>query len=457
MSFTLAIFILLSILGFLTLNLIKGTTFLEKLSLSFPVGIGVYTFLMFLGNWIGIPFNPFHQSIMIAFSTWGLLVFNLVMNKPQPPFPKAKMSLSPACIFLLVIATFVSASFLYTTYWPVHSFDSLTMYDFRGLVFQKQGKIFDIDDAYHGSYPLLTSLAHTLFYLFGSKNPQWLYSAFYLSLLAFFFERARRLVGNTKSAILTALFATTPIIFYFSTIAYTNLPYTLYIFASFVFVIDLIKGNEEGRIVLIGLMLGLASWIRPATEWFFISVLFAVFLLARKVEQTPHFNKRSLMNIMTLLAVFSFFYAPWRIYQKLVLNLADPTNGIVPFLTSGIRFDMVREIIKTTIDFLAVNQEKEFGLVMLVFALSFPFIRKKNIPTFCLLILYFFSWVSAIYSARTIYETDAQWLHASVQDSAKRLFIIFVPVFLYVSAEFFSNIKSNSATKNENIDNNSRL
>jgi len=120
-------------------------------------------------------------------------------------------------------------SFTLTIYYPVYVWDALALYDFRAKIIAQTGFFVQVagNFTYFAQYPLLTSLTHTIIYLFGGNNPQFTYSIYYVSFAVIFFSLINKESGRLIALIASLFLVTSPEIFQHSIIAYTNLPYTI--------------------------------------------------------------------------------------------------------------------------------------------------------------------------------------------------------------------------------------
>ena len=274
------IFILLITLGIglpLGLLISKKQNLFNVLGGAFPLGIGIFTLLMFLGNLIGIKFSLLNEVILLASLVIPLMVFarkrikiffiNLQKSFKRPVFTSVEKIMLAVLIFL------VATSLVNTLYWPGHIWDSLTLYAETG--FMKEAWI----ASYYWGYPLLTSLAHTIVYLCGGAYPQFLYSLFYLSLGLFFYGSLREFTSRKISMFFTLMLFITQPIFYHSLISLTNLPYTVYLFFAAIYIYLWDKKRERGYLILSALFTGLSTWTR-SVEPFWMGLLLIVVLVS---------------------------------------------------------------------------------------------------------------------------------------------------------------------------------
>ncbi len=230
--------LLIFVLGFSLANLIlPKAEGLEKLSLSFVLGIGVFTFFWFLLNLVGIPYifvSGFVLFLILILLIWGA---NRLIHKERQENVKVidiayfkRMSVIEKVSLALIVFFFLSV-LVGNIYWPVRHWDSLVLYDFRAKIFAQTGFMQDaIDSGYFFGFPLLTALAHTWAYLSGFKNPSFIYGLFYMFFIINFFINIKKLhIKRTFVLLLTLLLTVSPRLFDHTQWSYTNLPYSVYL------------------------------------------------------------------------------------------------------------------------------------------------------------------------------------------------------------------------------------
>ena len=186
-------FILLITFGIglpLTLLIAPKHNIIGRLGLSYLLGIGIFTLLMFATNLLGLKLTFANNILIFLFAATSLIFFGRMRLKGYwKDFKKSFKSFHPGLtekVTIGAIGYFIVSSFANTFYWPVYIWDALTLYDFRGHLFAQTGfiqnTITSLNSGYYFSYPLFTSLSHTIVYLSGGANSQFIYSLFYLSL-----------------------------------------------------------------------------------------------------------------------------------------------------------------------------------------------------------------------------------------------------------------------------------
>ena len=173
-------FTLIFIFGyFLSIVLVERMHLLERLGISYLLGLGIMTLLMFCYSTLGIKITL--NSTLIALVILVLVVFllskifkreiSLDLSKLLTPIIEASTFEK---VMVVIIAGLGIASLVITTYFPVYIWDALAIYDFRGKIIAHEGFYTQIASNYFWfkGYPLFTSLSHTLVYLFGGINPK---------------------------------------------------------------------------------------------------------------------------------------------------------------------------------------------------------------------------------------------------------------------------------------------
>src|SRR6185312_4256243 len=116
--------------------------------------------------------------------------------------------------------------------------------DFLGKLFSQGGLFSDLirvegeNANYYFTYPPLLSLAHSINYILRQNNPMLLYSAFYIVLLIIFYSRLRIRVNELTSLLFTLFLAVVYLIFYHSTIAYSNLSFSVSFSLGIIYIAD---------------------------------------------------------------------------------------------------------------------------------------------------------------------------------------------------------------------------
>jgi len=301
---------LLGFLGILTFGFFVSDSFLnntsclvEKVLAGFLIGSGFFTILIFIINWwFGIPFGTNYLLLFIILLNIVALILNLLVKrnkKGNSSFGYSlcfkeifkNLSLAEKLVIAIIMFLFVS-SFLQNIYWPVKDWDALAVYDFRAKTFVDTGFMMSaISSGYFTNYPLYTSLLHTVLYLFNFSNPLFVYTILYICLVSTLFFVAFRISKNRLFSLILALFVSAShSIFGHSMMAYTNLPYAVFLAVGFVYIINSFKEKDINlRIFLYGaIFVSLSSWIRISEPFWLIGLFFVLLFLlySRKIIYT---------------------------------------------------------------------------------------------------------------------------------------------------------------------------
>jgi len=427
------IFILLIALGIglpLSLLIASKGNLLGRLGISFPLGIGIFTLGMYLSNLLGLRFTPLNNFLLFLLLSIPILLFEKGRIKKYfvefyHSAKNVQLSLDEKVI-LGVLGFFVVSSFINTFYWPVYSWDSLVLYDFRGRVLAMTGFIKDaFFSNYYVSYPLLTSLSHSVIYLSGGKNPQFLYSLFYLSLGLCFYGLLREIISRRLSLLFTTLLLTVPLVFEHSLISYTNLPYTAFLSLGVIYYYLWDRKREPGYLVLSAVLVGLSTWTRGIEPyWLGIFLIVVIVSLLR----------RKLFDVV----IYSLFFFPiqqvWKIFQNSLQGLPQSIVGEVASNTGILSNALDLNRWSQVLGYLYQYIINPWGAVFSAFILAFlfSFIIKKQKESFLIFSITFVL-LSLLLLGTFIYSFTAKnWME--IGDAANRMSMIFYPLFIYCTA-----------------------
>jgi len=303
--------------------------------------------------------------------------------------------------------------------------DAVTLYDFRAHVFVNTGFINNVwASSYYLGYPLLTSLSHTIVYLSGGNNPQFIYSLFYLSLGLTFYGSLREFIDRRLSLTFTMLLLVTPIIFGHSIIAYTNLPFTVYFgLGTLFYYIGLMKKNS-GLTVLAWSLVGLSIWTR-SIEPFWLGMVFIAFA-------TMLFQKKFIALLKIILALFTIFviFAIFRGFLPKIFTIR--IGSTLPFsLFNFLNFE--RWILVFKYIFETIIQPWGMIFYSFVFALILTILNKmKNLFLLFFIALVFMGMLFAAIFVNSFLEVSGNWLAGG--DATTRLSMFMYPVLIFCIA-----------------------
>lgn len=411
---------------------------LERLSLSFILGLGIFTLCWFLLNLVGIPFTLYSGlglAIILSIILFGLS--KLIPRRKEKKTEKSiltyfkDMDLIEKAVFVVIIFLFL-ASLLGDLYWPVRHWDSLTLYDFRAKIFAETGYMMKAT-LYNGffGYPLLTSLSHTLVYLSGFANPSFIYSFFYMSFVTNIFVNLKKLkLSRVMVLFITLIIAVSPRIFDHSLTAYTNLPYLTYLVLGSIYLYFGIKNKNIGSFVLSAVLIGLSTWTRSVEPFWLSCILVGIVF--------PLINKKWLWPIFYVLS-FALIMLPWRYFQASYhANTANVVNQVVS-ASNGVVQSLQLNTLKITLDFVKTNVVFAYApyFVLLGFILIYKLVKKStNWLLFTLMILN----LGLVFAGTLIFVRSTPYWQ-EIPDSLTRMTMFFPPLIVFLSAELLSEAK----------------
>ena len=410
---------------------------LEQIALGYVLGVGIFTFIWFLINWAGIPYNLTSGfGVLIVLNTIVYISDRLFNKKIKEKYVLDLTFFKKLNVLekiLLGIIVFLSVSALIQTiYWPIRYWDSLVLYDFRAKIFAATGNMQDvIASSYFLGYPLLTSLGHAWVYILGGSNPSFLYSIYYISLLVVIFFNIRKLnLGTTLSLFLTSMVALSPRLFDHTQWAYTNLPYSIYIILGSIYLYFGIKKKDLGSYIISALLISLSTWTRTAEPFWLSCVITAVVF---------SFFIRKWFWPLIYASVVASIMLPWRVFQGIynlgTVNVASQVASTSQGVVQSLQFS----ILKPAFDFVMANVVNMYLIyfVLLGIILLIKLFTKSKEWLFASLIILDLGLTFAgtlIFVKDTVYWQD-------IPDSLARM-VMFVPVLiLFLSAELLSEIK----------------
>jgi hypothetical protein len=441
------------LLGFLILVFWKDDfRFGERLFLSFPLGLGISTLIMFIQGRLNIPLDGKRILFILVgivsflfilaiikrrFSFWGLRDF-FIWEKIFKMFKVKKISkLEIILIFLLFFL--VCWSFLVTFTWPVITWDALSLYDFRAKRFFEAHSLAESiltrgtreQISYNYSYPFFTSLAHAFVYFIGGSNPKFIYSLAYLSLIGSFYFVLRRKVSRTISLFFTAILATDKEFLYHSTIAYTNLYFALFLGIGSIHLLQWQENNKNGQLILSALFSGLAVWTR-SQEPLWIAPL--VFLLVYGVL------RRKLLPLIFYFSTVLSFRQLWESYRSHIFESLGGAH--LYLLKTSFYFDLTKISLSFfyAIKTFLVNNKVSFAFFILAL---FLVVIKKEMRKYLHILILMFLFIVIVWGGTYFFSLNFSWWN-KIPGSIIRMSMFFqILIFYFAAVAFFQGAGRN--------------
>jgi hypothetical protein len=273
--------------------LFNSLSWLELLSLVFPIGAGVLTWVWFITGWAGIPINRI--ILILMFLVVNLILFALrraffrgsSFSHPQswlpgyPSLSKADVTLMAILMIAFCVSSWLAISRSYSVY------DGIAMWAPKGYGIALEQSIWGAHWGNHDlSYPLQIHFLIAAFRLFsgdilpGSKIIFPLYH--FSMILGIYSYLTKRRVSPAFRTPAVIILLTVPTLFRFSTIGYANLPMAATFTLAFLWGIEGVEQEDRRLQFLSGLLLAFTVWmIIEGVLYAFIAV--GVLLLTRSL------------------------------------------------------------------------------------------------------------------------------------------------------------------------------
>jgi hypothetical protein len=446
--------LLVLIFGFLlSVILVEEMHPMERLGISYLLGFGIFTLLMFCYSTLGIKITLISTLTALGICITATLAFFKVFKRKisinLSGFIKSLFYLSRLeKIIVSVIAGLVVASFTISIYFPVYIWDALALYDFRAKIIAQIGFYTQIANNYvwFGGYPLFTSLSHTLVYIFGGNNPQFLYSSMYVSYIFVFYGALRQIVNRKVSLISTLLLATTPVFFDHSTFAYTNLPYSIFLSMGSIYIyVWLVKNKPFGYLILAAVMTGLSTWTRSTEPFWIINLIVLAILLLYKI-------KKYLLPLVVYLSTFLLIREPWNIVNNYILtdrkaliasNIEPVTSSYISIISRIPEWNRIVEIGVYIYKYIVVSWYPFLFLFLLCLLLSVKNFFHRYGSFFVLIIILYFCLL--VFGTYLFTFSNVSW--NEIPDSARRMSMFFMPLMIFYAGMVFDTFSSSTNFK----------
>lgn len=432
--------LLLLFFGLLITILLKVKAGLaERLSLSYLLGIGLFTFFVFAFDLLFNIDYSINNTFSLLISSC-LILFAIKYKDTIEFFKNIKFEKKPFKWQSVLFWSFIGLVTVYTLvvnlYWPVYDWDALALYDFRSKVFLIDDNLIHaaISNDYFMGYPLLTSLSHLFIYQIGLQSPKLIYSLFYFSFIIIFYTQLKKNTSEGKTVFFTIILASIPELFVHSTMAYTNLIYSIYMCTGVFYLFLYNKYNDFFNLIVASILVGLSTWTRNSEPFWLIPLLIVLFVSIKK---------RKVFHSLLFL-IFPFLI---NFFWGYVVRLTTKTSVVISAHVGQI---YLKSLSNVTIDnffsviiYLFRNVFSTWGLLFmtLLLILIYTTISKKLVHNKMpqLIIILF---ILLLISGTLIFSvTFNEW--QNIPDSVRRMSMFLLPLMLYSIAIATSNDKNN--------------
>ncbi|WP_297089126.1 glycosyltransferase family 39 protein [uncultured Draconibacterium sp.] len=441
------------ILGFSFLRWVAGRfSFIEILGLSFPAGMGVVTFIMFLLNVVGIGLT---QNSLLLAGGFCLVAFNLryiiqpqkLVNAAEVVGEKQFWEVGKFNLIWLVLVMAVAGILFFVTkkslYTPTFSTDSVSSFDLYAKAIASEGSLLNslISDrsvGFGAAYPPLTSLSLAYAYIFGFQSSKIIPALLFISFVVAFYGLAVKNLSSTAAIMATLGLALSPELLAQSALNTTSVPQAMYASLGLIALFTWYKRKEMKYFYLAVIMLSLNGWIRSEGIVYIFTALLFVFYV--------HFSEKKFKNLYLLLLSLLPFVC-WQLFLKMNAAIMEPfvqvNLSIVPNMDSEYMAKILRGAWKNFF------HPSYYGISFYLFAAVivinvWAVIKKKD--TFLLLALILLPLVGYLFLLNQL-QLKADSIENIMDASAKRFFfgtvaLIWFYVFqIYPLNRFFKGLE----------------
>lgn len=433
------IFVSVFITGFLAVYAISEKfTLPEKLSLAFPVGLGLSSFaLFFFGELFqAATLNNLHLSLILVdiFCVFWLL---WQYRKGTRTFVFTKPDFSG---FNLVWAVFV-AMMVYLVwsitrkglYYPPAEFDTILGYDLLSKAIANEGTLANsiltnkdivMECGPRLLYPPLLSFSNSICYMLGWDTPKLINTLFFLSFPVLFYALLRRFVGSVNAVFFTFFMVIIPEMFAHGSFSLTNYPCAVYTVSAVLCFVIWYEKRIDGFLPLSALLMAFGLWTRSDVVMVEGALLLVSFIIFIKEK-----NIKPLLFMASALSVFVF----WNVYSAAVIPKEQTFIFIKHLFWDAAKLKVILYV--TTIDLTLIKPFYgwTFWLFLIALLVNIPAILKKDQWVLLTIIFVALSGYILIYYQMeddgTLY-TSGGWLYSGY----KRGLFIYAPLALAYAA-----------------------
>lgn len=433
--------IILSVLtGYLTMNLISiRFSLLEKIGFSFPVGIGLQSFLMLLLDAMGIGLTA--ASVLAGGLVLALLLCIPLYFKRKEIARQLKEPVKIAfttynlvwLLFIVLIIYFEYMNFSKCMYFPTYDRDSLAGFDTIGYIASREHtfrglSLFtgDYMPAIHNpgsyiSYTPMIQLSYAYVYLLGAGTSKLIPGLMFLFFLIAFYASVCRVTNRTGAAIATFFVLITPEMIAFSSLSATNVIHAVTASTGIIYLALWFRYRERKDLYLGSLLLAINIWTRTEGIVFIGAALCVMLADVVRTKQYKDFIPLALSLTPAVI---------WALYMKL-FGLYAEGIAITHFFWDAAKFELIYSYLKNH-----YTNTQYYGWSFVVLLLAFlvnirNVIRKRdNLPLLAMIVL------AAVFYFIVLYQIEYKWdrIENVLAYSAKRFLFCFIPCVWYYAA-----------------------
>lgn len=292
-----------TVLGALAIVTVLPTADLTTLlSIGFPLGSGLFTFVIFILNWagreisLGLLVGVYLASIgalsMLNFTNGSLHAWHVSRSGRRT---EESIFRQPFLIIILVlVAALIISATVYSVGRAYSSWDGAAQWAVKGYAIAETGSVKAVENwgMWGTSYPLNIMLQVATFKLLGTEllpASKLIFPAFLFSVSLGCLRFWRKQGVRRELASLGVLYiVTNPVLFIQSTNGYANQAFGALVALGVISLAEGVESNELGRQTLGGALLGIGAWTRPEGALYCIAIGLSLLILAKSTSKANH-------------------------------------------------------------------------------------------------------------------------------------------------------------------------
>ncbi len=313
----------------------EKSDFSKLMILSFGLGTGILTFLMFFWGFLNLPIKYF--IIFISILAGLILIFYIFPGKhwKMPKIKMRRLNLNWLEVILILIILFqVFYVFSTSMMRPIINFDAVANYGLKAkMIFYENKNFFNLDSNVflggdsHINYPLHVPLLMAWIYFgMGQVNDvlvNIIFAFYFLALIGFVYLSLKEEISRQNSLIFTMFLSTLPLLVYHGFNAYCDLPLAFYFTVAAISLFKYFKNKNKTDLFLAGIFAGLITWIKNEGLILvgILLIVFTIYLILEKITKSqpkadpPRAGEFKKFLIFGFL--FSVFFLPWFIFKRI--------------------------------------------------------------------------------------------------------------------------------------------
>jgi hypothetical protein len=303
--------------------------------LGFGLGVGFYSFLLYIALLAGVALSP---GLVIVLTLVCLVAGLAIFPWRNLRRPLSEVAAGPlvidrrALVYLVVFSAFALIAAALAVGQAYHWSDEVVLWGIKGYGISDLGLSAGVSEwgTRTTSYPLHLPLMIASFRaVFGDVMPESkiLFPLYFLSLMVLVFDFLRQRLNVHLAAGLTLLYGASPLIFFHARLAYANLPLTFYLTSAAILLDGALRSSHSGKqgfnpdrhsLFLSGIFFTLAAWTRP--EGLVMSaatLLLASIMLVWRAKPSSK-PTQPLSAILSLCGPFLIYLIVWSFSSPLV-------------------------------------------------------------------------------------------------------------------------------------------